>query len=257
MYCPIKSNIILHHIWYGNLQLLTGNQLRWLTFNFNNLICIFTFIFYQIKSQTLLMIFWSYLNMILTRHLHTCCDPDTKYLIRAKMCVRVWRDKLGWRGWSSTEWWRGEREEERGGGALGLEVSLKWWNRSMSQRQTLMVREINWQTARRSLVSVMKCKLGCVIACVVTDWRADATSLHTSIALKTKCWAWVSIWVLEYICAFAKEPMKRSVLSFVCNYRAGRWPQRHQRLTILPSLPWENGSLSRLATASHKLHRTF
>lgn len=91
MYFPIKSNIIFHHIWYGNLQLLTGNQLRWLTFNFNNWICVFTFLLYQIKSQTLLMIFWSYLNVILTRHLHTCCDPDTKYLIRAKVCVHVWQ----------------------------------------------------------------------------------------------------------------------------------------------------------------------
>lgn len=250
-----KSNRIFHHIWYGNLELLTGNQLRWLTFNFNNLICIFTLsnkitntlnYFLKLSKHDPYMTFT---HLLWSRH----NIPNQS----KSVCACLTGDKLGWRGWSSTEWWRGEREEERGGGALGLEVSLKWWNRSMSQRQTLMVREISWQTARRSLVSVMKCKLGRVIACVVTDWRADAASLHASIALKTKCWLCVSIWVLEYICAFAKEPMKRSVLSFVCNYRAGRWPQRHQRLTILPSLPWENGSLSRLATASHKLHRTF
>lgn len=86
-------------------------------------------------------------------------------------------------------------------GALGLEASLKWWNRSMSQRQALMAREISWQTVRRSLVSVMKWKLGCVIACVVTDWLTDATSLHASI----KCWACTCMWGWECVCAFANE----------------------------------------------------
>lgn len=215
------------------------------------------------KPQTLSMVFQSYENTTL---ISKECSPLTHVLwSRHKIpnqskCVcdtDIWQVRSLAEGAGVVQIDGGVKGKRKVVGALGLEACLKWWNRSMSQRQALMAREISWQTVLRSLVSVMKCKLGCVIACVVTDWLTDATSLHAYIAPKTKCWACMCIWVRQYVCSFAKEPMKHNIPSFVCNYRAGRWPQRHKGLTILLSLPWESGSLSRLATASHKLHRTF
>lgn len=108
------------------------------------------------------MIFWSYLNMILTRHLHTCCDPDTKYPIRAKVCV--------WQGISSAGVAQsdgGVNGKRKGVGGLWdwkslwsdetdqwAKDRLWWWERSADRQlgeASLVWRSVSWGVWSRVL----------------------------------------------------------------------------------------------------------
>lgn len=138
-------------------------------------------------------------------HWHTSCDPDTKYFISTNQWVCLTGDKLGWRVWGATEWWRGGRVRE--GGGLWLEASLKRWNRSMSQGRALMAREISEQIAWRRLVSMTKSKPGVCYRRLIAYARFTLSFCH-------------------------KSP-RSATFPQLCVITAGRWPQRHRGLATL------------------------
>ncbi len=171
------------------------------------------------KPQTLSMIFQNYVNTTLISE--ECCPLTHVLWSRQKIpnlskCVC---DTDIWQGRSSAGVVQsdgGVKGKRKVVGTLGLEASLKWWNRSMSRRPALMAREISWQTVRRSLVSVTKCKLGCVTACVVTDWLMDERYFLARIYRTKNKMLSLYVHMSAAICLFVCQRANEAQYSVVC-----------------------------------------